>query len=71
MLEKLIVYVYSWNQGILFIVMELTPFFSIGLMLNNLKFKSVLGKLPGLVVNVKDSLSEPWSSDVGSIPGFT
>ncbi len=29
------------------------------------------GKLPGLVVNVKDLQSEPWSSDVGSIPGFT
>ncbi len=23
------------------------------------------------MVNVKDSQSEPWSSDVGSIPGFT
>jgi hypothetical protein len=30
----------------------------------------LLGKLPGLVVNVKDSLSEPWSLDVSSIPGF-
>jgi hypothetical protein len=31
----------------------------------------IQGKLPGLVVNVKDSQSEPWSSDVGSIPAFT
>jgi hypothetical protein len=31
----------------------------------------VLGKLPGLVVNIKDSQSEPWSSDVGLIPVFT
>jgi hypothetical protein len=31
----------------------------------------MVGKLPGLVVNVEDSQSEPWSSDVGSIPGFT
>jgi hypothetical protein len=30
-----------------------------------------LGKLPGLVVSVKDSQSEPLSSDMGSIPGFT
>jgi hypothetical protein len=28
------------------------------------------GKLPGLVVNIKDSQSEPWSLDVGSIPRF-
>jgi hypothetical protein len=33
--------------------------------------KKMLGKLPGLVVNVKDSQSEPWFSDMGSIPGFT
>ncbi len=30
-----------------------------------------LGKLPGLVVNIEDSQSEPWSSDVGLITGFT
>jgi hypothetical protein len=29
------------------------------------------GKPPGLVVNAEDSRSEPWSSDVGSDPGFT
>ena len=29
------------------------------------------GKLSGLVVNIKDSRSEPWSLDVGSNPGFT
>jgi hypothetical protein len=28
------------------------------------------GKLPGLVVNIEDSQSEPWSLDVSSIPGF-
>ncbi len=28
------------------------------------------GKLPGLVVNIKDSQSEPWSLDVSSVPGF-
>ncbi len=28
------------------------------------------GKLPGLVVNVEDSQSEPWSLGVSSIPGF-
>ncbi len=28
------------------------------------------GKLPGLVVNVEDSQSEPWSLDMSSIPGF-
>ncbi len=32
--------------------------------------KQTLGKLPGLVVNVEDSQSEPWSLDVSSIPGF-
>jgi hypothetical protein len=31
----------------------------------------IIGKLPGLVVNVEDSRSEPWSLDVGSNPGFT
>jgi hypothetical protein len=30
----------------------------------------VFGKLPGLVVNVEDSQSEPWSLDVSSIPVF-
>ncbi len=30
-----------------------------------------MGRLPGLVVNVEDSQSEPWSLDVSSIPGFT
>ena len=30
-----------------------------------------LGNPPGLVVHVEDSRSEPWSSDVGSNPGFT
>ncbi len=35
---------------------------------NLLVFK---GMLPGLVVNVKDSHSEPWSSHVSSIPRFT
>jgi hypothetical protein len=30
----------------------------------------VLGKLPGLVVNVEDSQSELWSLDASSIPGF-
>jgi hypothetical protein len=29
------------------------------------------GKPPGVLVNIKDSQSEPWSSDMGSIPGFT
>ncbi len=29
------------------------------------------GKLPGLVMNIKDSQSEPWSSDVSSILWFT
>ncbi len=29
-----------------------------------------LGKLPGLVVKVVDSQSEPWSLDVSSIPRF-
>jgi hypothetical protein len=28
------------------------------------------GKLPGLVVCIKDSQFEPWSLDVSSIPGF-
>ena len=28
------------------------------------------GKPPGLVVNVEDSRSEPWSLDVGSNPGL-
>ena len=30
----------------------------------------MLGILPGLVVNVEDSQSEPWSSDVGSNHNF-
>ncbi len=30
-----------------------------------------LVKFPGLVVNIEDSQSEPWSSDMGSIPVFT
>ncbi len=40
---------------------------------NALKIKTETsrGKLPGLVVNVKDSHSEQWSSDVSSIPWFT
>ncbi len=29
------------------------------------------GKLPGLVMNIEDSQSEPWFSDVSSIPGCT
>jgi hypothetical protein len=29
-----------------------------------------MGKLPGLVVNVEDSQSEPWSLDMSSIPRF-
>jgi len=33
--------------------------------------KILVGKLPGLVVNVEDSRSEPWSLDVGSNTGFT
>ncbi len=32
---------------------------------------SVKGKLPGLVVNVKDSQFEPLSLDMGLNPGFT
>ena len=31
----------------------------------------LLGKPPGLVVNVVDSRSKPWSLDVGSNPDFT
>jgi hypothetical protein len=30
----------------------------------------LVGKLPGLVVNIEDSQSESWSLDVSSIPGF-
>jgi hypothetical protein len=30
----------------------------------------LLGKLSGLVVNVEDSQSEPWSLNVSSIPVF-
>ncbi len=43
----------------------------------NLKLQDIIqqlenkqGKLPGLVVNVGDSQSEPWSLDVSSIPGL-
>jgi hypothetical protein len=32
--------------------------------------EQILGKLPGLVVNIKDSQSEPWSLDMSSVPGF-
>ncbi len=35
------------------------------------KFGDLRGKLPGLVVSVKDSMSETWSLDVSSIPGYT
>ncbi len=38
--------------------------------LGKIKILAQSGKLPGLVVNVKDSQSEPWSLDVSSIPGF-
>ncbi len=34
------------------------------------KFSMKKGKLPGLVVNIEDSQSEPWSLDVSLIPGF-
>ncbi len=34
------------------------------------KKSHLLGMLPGLVVNVEDSQSEPWSLDVSSIPKF-
>ncbi len=38
---------------------------------NSLVLKNVgQGKLPGLVVNIEDSQSEPKSLDVSSIPGF-
>ncbi len=32
---------------------------------------TILGKLPGLVVNNEESRSEPWSWDVGSIPALS
>ncbi len=35
------------------------------------EIKLFQGKLPGLVVNIEDSQSEPWSSDVGLILGYT
>jgi len=37
----------------------------------NSKVNYHVGKLPGLVVNIEDSQSEPWPLDVGSNPGFT
>ncbi len=49
----------------------IVPWFEYNIAIILIKVRIVLlGKLPGLVVNVEDSQSEPWSLDVSSIPGF-
>jgi hypothetical protein len=55
------------------IIVKLLSFFTRKLDQQNQHFSikvkfSLAGKLPGLVVNVEDSQSEPWSLDVSSIP---
>ena len=48
-----------------------STFFNSGHSFRDYEIGGNLGKPPGLVVNVLDSQSKPWSLDVGSSPDFT